>query len=165
MMTVRGFQILPLCMPLAVIRMHSSCYGQTIGRNLMVNVLEALDGFVAVCLLTALMIPSIGMNSVYIANVMNSIFSILYLAGYAILKIRRIPRKMEEFMAIPPDFGVPEEKRIDRTVRTMDDVISISEAVQRFCLEQGIGSAAGLFRRSVHGGNGRKCGYPWFPEG
>jgi len=72
----------------------------------MVNVLEALDGCVFVILLTALMIPSIGMNSVYIANLMNSILSILYLTGYAIMKMRRLPRKTEEFMVIPPDFGV-----------------------------------------------------------
>lgn len=32
---------------------------------------------------------------------------------------------MEEFMVIPPDFGMPEEKRIDRTIKTIDDVIRI----------------------------------------
>ena len=45
---------------------------------------------------------------------------------------------MEKFMVIPPDFGMPEEKRIDRTIKTIDDVICISEEVQRFCLEKGI---------------------------
>lgn len=41
------------------------------------------------------------------------------------MKIRRLPKKMEEFMVIPPDFGRPEEKRIDRTIKTIDDVICI----------------------------------------
>ena len=111
----------------------------------MVNVLEALDGCVFVCLLTALMIPSIGMNSVYIANVLNGILSLLYLIGYAILKIRRIPKNMEDLMAIPADFGVPEEERMERTVRTMDEVVCLSEAVQRFCLERGIDQRRAYF--------------------
>ena len=41
------------------------------------------------------------------------------------MKIRRLPKKMEEFMVIPPDCGMPEEKRIDRTIKTIDDVICI----------------------------------------
>ena len=154
-MTVWGFRLLPICMPLSVIRMHFTCYGQTIDRHIMVNILEALDGCVVVCLLTALLIPSIGMNSVYIANILNGVFSILYLTGYAIMKIRRFPRKMEEFMAVPPDFGVSEEERLDRTIRTMDDVISLSEEVQSFCLERGIDQRraffAGLFMEEMAG--------------
>ena len=60
------------------------------------------------------------------------------------MKIRRLPKKMEEFMVIPPDFGMPEEKRIDRTIKTIDDVICISEEVQRLCLEQGIRIVYGI---------------------
>lgn len=103
MMTVWGFRILPVCMPLAVMRMHLGCYGQAADRNAMVNILEALDGFISVCVLTALMIPSIGMNSVYIANVLNGVVSLLYLLIYAIIKNHHFPRNMEEFMVIPPD--------------------------------------------------------------
>ena len=61
----------------------------------MVNILEALDGLISVCLLTAIMIPFIGMNSVYIANVLNGVISILYLLGYSILKNRHFPKNME----------------------------------------------------------------------
>ena len=50
---------------------------------------------------------------------------------------------MEGFKVIPPDFGMPEEKR-DRTIKTIDDVICISEEVQRFCLEQGIRIVYGI---------------------
>ena len=155
MMTVWGFRILPLCIPLSLTRMHLSCYGQTVNRNIMVNILEVLDGFVVVCLLTVLMIPSIGMNSVYIANVLNGVFSLLYLLGYSILKNRHFPKNMEEFIVIPPDFGVSEDHRMDYTIRDMDGVISLSEKVQYFCLERGIDDRrallAGLFMEEMAG--------------
>lgn len=155
MMTVWGFRILPLCMPLAVIRMVISCYGQTIDRNVMVNVLEALDGFVSVCLFTALLIPFIGMNSVYIANVLNGVVSLLYLLGYAILKNRHFPRNTGEFAAIPPDFGVQEDQRMDLVIRDMGGVIRLSKDVQIFCLEREIDPRrayfAGLFMEEMAG--------------
>ena len=56
-----------------------------------------------------------------------------------------MPKNMEEFMAIPPDFGVPEEERMERTIRTMDDVICLSEAVQSFCLARGIDQRRAYF--------------------
>ena len=155
MMTVWGFRILPLCMPLAIFRNHFSCYGQAADRNIMVNVLEAIDGFVTVCAFTAVLIPFIGMNSVYIANVLNGVVSIIYLIVYAMIKNRRMPKNMEELMAIPPDFGVPSEDRIDYTVKSMDSVVSLSERVQKFCLDKGIDSRrayyAGLFIEEMAG--------------
>ncbi len=155
MMTVWGFRILPLCMPLAVIRTHFSCYNQTVDRNLMVNILEVLDGMVSVSVFTAILIPFIGMNSVYIANVLNGVVSVLYLVGYSVLKNRRLPRNMEEMMVIPPEFGVPPEDRMDLSVRSMEEVVAVSENVQSFCLERGIdwrrSYLSGLFLEEMAG--------------
>jgi len=45
---------------------------------------------------------------------------------------------MEELMVIPDDFGVPETDRLDLTVQSMDEVVTISQRVQEFCSEKGI---------------------------
>ena len=137
-MTVWGFRILPLCMPLAVISMHFSCYGQAIGKQLLVHILAVLDGVVCVAGFTALLIPKIGMNSVYIANVLNGIVSALVVLVYACLKRKKLPRNMEELMVIPDTFGVPPEDRISLTLHSMEDVVRISQKIQNFCLEKGI---------------------------
>ena len=138
MMTVWGFRILPLCMPLAVFRMHLSCCGQAMDRNIMINVLEALDGFVSVCLFTMILIPSMGILSVYTANMLNGIVSALYLICYSWLKNSRLPRDMEDLIVIPAGFGVPETDRMDLSLCSMEDVISISGRIQNFCTEKGI---------------------------
>lgn len=155
MMTVWGLRILPLCMPLAIICMHFNCYGQVSGRQLLVHVLAVLDGVVCVAGFTALLIKPLGMNSVYIANVLNGIVIVLLFFAYAWVKNRHIPRNMEELMVIPANFGVPESERMDITVRSMDDVVTVAERVQEFCLEHQVGRRSaylsGLFLEEMAG--------------
>ena len=138
MMTVWGLRILPLCMPLSIICMHFTCYGQASCKQGLVHVLALLDGVVCVAAFTALLIRSLGMNSVYVANVLNGVVTTLVIVGYACLKNRRIPRNMEELMVIPASFGAPESERMDLSVRSMEEVVSISARVQSFCLSKGV---------------------------
>ena len=140
MMTAWGFRILPLCMPLSIICMHFTCYWQSSGKEGIVHLLALLDGVVCVAGFSALLIPTIGMNGVYIANVLNGVVTTLVIFGFAWLKNRRLPRSAEELMVIPEDFGVPAEARMDLSVRSMEDVVAVSRKVQRFCLDRGIGA-------------------------
>jgi len=137
-MTAWGFRILPLCMPLSVIYMHFVCYGQTAGKHGLVHLLSLLDGVVCVAGFTALLIRPLGMNSVYVANVLNGVVTTLVIIGFAWGKNRRFPRNMSELMVIPADFGAPEEQRMDLTIQTMDQVVDVARQVQSFCRERGI---------------------------
>ncbi len=137
-MTVRAFQILPLSMPLSVICMHFVCYGQISDKQALVHILSVLDGVICIAAFTALLIPGLGMNGVYIANVLNGVVTLLTVILYAVLKNRRMPRNMEELMVIPDGFGVSENDRMDLTVRSMDEVVAVAEKVQLFCQEKGL---------------------------
>ena len=140
MMTVWGLRILPLCMPLSIICMHFTCYGQASGKHGLVHTLALLDGVVCVAGFTALLIRSLGMNSVYIANVLNGIVTTVVIFGYAWLKNKHLPRNMEELMVIPENFGAPENERMDLSVTSIEDVVSVAECIQNFCLSKGIDS-------------------------
>ena len=139
-MTTWGLRILPLCMPLSIIYMHFVCYGQASGKQWYVHILSLLDGVVCVAGFTALLIRAVGMNSVYIANVLNGVVTTLVIIGYAWLRKKHFPRNMEELMVIPDDFGAPESERMDLSVKSMGEVVSIAEQVQHFCLAHGIDS-------------------------
>lgn len=138
MMTVWGFRILPLCMPLSIICMHFVCYGQISGKQGLINLLTVLDGVACVAGFTALLIRSMGMNSVYVANVLNGVVTTVVVIAYAWIRNKRFPRNMEELMVIPDDFGVPEDERMDLSVNSIEEVVMISERVQEFCLIKGI---------------------------
>ena len=146
-MTVNAFRILPLCMPLSVICMHFVCYGQTSGKTLLVHILSILDGVVCVAAFSALLMPWLGMDGVYTANVLNGIVCVLVIVLYAWLVRKRFPRSIEDLMVIPDDFGVAEIDRLDICVRSMDQVMTVSERVVAFCREHGIDE-----RRTYHSG-------------
>ncbi|MBR0444667.1 MAG: ATP-binding protein [Clostridia bacterium] len=137
-MTVWALRILPLCMPLSVICMHFICYGQTSGKTWFVHILSLVDGVLSVTLFTALLIRSLGIISVYVANVLNGIMTTLVILIYSMLMKKRFPRDIDDLMVIPDDFGVPESERMDLSVRDMNGVIEISKRVQDFCLGKGI---------------------------
>ena len=138
MMTVWGLRILPICMPFSIVCMHFVCYGQASGKQFLVHLLSLLAGVVCVAGFTALLIRFLGMNSVYIANVMNGVVCVLVIICYSIIKRKSFPKNVEQLMVIPDDFGVAEDERMDISIKNMDEVVSISEQIQSFCLSRGI---------------------------
>ena len=137
-MTVWGMRLMPLVMPLAIPTMNGVCYAQSSGKQVLVNILTAFDGFIGVCLFSLLLIPSMSINGVFWANILNSIFADLIIVIYSIIRNKHFPRTMDEYMVIPADFGVSEADRIDMTVRNMEDVMTVSLKVTDFCREKGI---------------------------
>ena len=154
-MTVMGFRILPLCMPLSVICMHFVCYGQTSGKQVLVHLLSVLDGVVCVAGFSALLVPRMGINGVYVANVLNGLVTTLVIVLYAWICGKRFPRDMDSLMVIPENFGAPEDARMDLTLRSVEEVVDVSRQVQDFCLRRGIDGRrsylAGLFMEEMAG--------------
>ena len=138
MMTVWGFRILPLCMPLSIICMHFVCYVHAVDRHIILHILTILDGVICVAGFTALLIGAVGMNSVYIANVLNGVVTTLVICIYPLVVNRKWPRTLEEFMAIPKDFGAPVDARMDISIKDIRDVTTVAEKVQQFCKERGV---------------------------
>ncbi|MBQ6151015.1 MAG: ATP-binding protein [Mogibacterium sp.] len=147
MMTVWGLRILPLCPVLGIICMAYTSYAQAAGKQRFVHILTIFDGVISVSAATAILIPFIGMNSIYIANVINGIVSILIIIIYATKMNGHFPRNMDELMVIPDSFGACEDEYTEISVRNIDEAVSISLHVQEFCLSKGIDR-----RRSYYGG-------------
>lgn len=137
-MMTDGLRILPLCMPFAIIAAHFVVYRQAAGQQKFVHIMSILDGMACVILFTALLIKPLGLNAVYIANVLNGVVTVLYVILYAWHANRHFPRNMEELMVIPEDFGAPEEDRIDISVTTQKEVVTVAENIQNFCIKKGI---------------------------
>ena len=136
-MTVLGFRILPAAMPISVFTLNYACYGQTSGKLRLVHLLSLMNGLLSVVILSALLLPSMGMAGVDTAHVLSGVLQIIIILVYACIKKRGLPRSLDDLMAFPLDFGVPESEWINLTVRTMEDVISVSRTLEHFCLSRG----------------------------
>ena len=137
-MTLWGVRLMPLCMPLSIIYMHFACYGETSGRHALVHVMALLDGVVCVVAFSALTIKTLGMNGIYLSMTFNGIVTTLVIIGYAWRKKRHFPHNMDDLMVIPEDFGASEDERMDLSIASIGEVVTISQKVQDFCLERGI---------------------------
>ncbi len=138
LMTVMGFRILPLCMPPAMLSLHYASYAQTAEKKVMSVVLPIIDGMVGVVLFSFLLIPPMGMNGLYISNVLNGVLCAAVILAGAWIVLRRCPKTLEDLMAIPKKFGASEEERLDITVRNMEEVMTVSRQVISFCEGRGI---------------------------
>ncbi len=147
MMTVWGFRILPLCMPLAIFCMHYISYAQAADKQGIVHILTLFDGVISVSLFTAILIPFTGMNSVYIANVINGIVSIIIILIYSARYTGHLPRTIDELMVIPDSFGAGDSEYTEISVRSIDKAVNISKDIQEFCTSRGIDN-----RRSYYAG-------------
>jgi len=98
-----------------------------------------------VCLFSFLLIPAWGMNGLYIANILNGLLCCAEIYLYAWIVRKRPSRTVEQLMAIPASFGVPDDMRMDITVRSIAEVTNISEMATAFCTERGIDSRRASF--------------------
>ena len=138
MMTVWGFRLLPLCMPLSLIGLHFTYFDQTSGQWFMAHLLAFLDGVACVAGFSAILIPFTGTLGLYLANILNGIVVILAAWIYSIARNRHLPRSISELLVIPDSFGVPASQRLDLSARGLDDVENISQEIMTFCHGLGI---------------------------
>ena len=145
LMTVMGFRILPLCMPLAVVSLSFASYAQTSERKILSIILPVVDGAVGVVMFSFILIPLLKMNGLYISYVLNGVVCAAVIIAAAWIAIKKIPLSLEEVMAIPSRFGAGKDDRIDITVRSVDEVVNVSHKIIEFCNSKGIDERRAYF--------------------
>lgn len=144
-MTVMGFRILPLCMPLSLISLHFSCFAQNSERKALSLILPVIDGAVGVTVCSFILIPIMKINGLYISNVLNGVICLTVIVISAVIETRRFPTSMEGLMAIPRNIGVNEDQRIDITIKNIDEAVDISSRIVDFCKDRGIDKRRSFF--------------------
>jgi len=137
-MTVSGFRMLPLCMPLAVISLVFASFAQAAQKKAMSIVLPVIDGFVGVTLLSLFLIPAMKMEGLYLANILNGVICLIVIIVFARKDLGRAPKNVGDLLAMPDSFGAAENERIDISIRSIEEVVIISHQIIDFCLERGI---------------------------
>ena len=154
-MTVMALRILPISLVISVIHLHFICYGQIAGKHVLVHILSVLNGLVNLCVFIALMIPLMKMNAVYWANVVDGLICAFVCFLYSWIARKKVPKSIEDMMVIPEDFGVGADARIDISVHSMPEVLSVSQQVIDFCRSHEIDERrayfAGLFLEEMAG--------------
>ena len=144
-MTVWGVRLLPWCLPLAIFCTTYVCYWQTIERHHIVHLISIMDGCIAVSAASAVLIPIIGINGLYIANIFNGFAMIAIILINHVVRKKHVSVRPGELLCIPDDFGVADDERMDITITDMSEVVTISRQVQHFCLNKGIDPVRSMY--------------------
>lgn len=137
-LTVLLFRIYPFCMPLSAINVIMVNYFQSSSRMKIVHVLSVMDGVAGTVLSSLILAPVLGAAGVWIAHVLNGVYTLVAVAVYSRLVRGRLPRCIEDLLAIPKGFGVSEDQRLDISIHNEQEVTATSQLVMDFCKRVGI---------------------------
>ena len=144
-MTVTAFRILPLYLPLSVVTLQFACYAQAFGKQFLVHLLSLIDELLGVAVFSFLLIGPMGISGLCIAPALSGAVCVLAIVLYSWISRKAFPQNVEQLMVIPDDFGVPEDARIDISVRNIDEVMNVSKQVIDFCRRRGIDGRTAFF--------------------
>ena len=125
------------CMPMILVCVVFSNYLQAMEHNLYVNFLSVFDGFFAMIIPSYILAPILGVMGIWFAIPIGIFLTMILTPLYCILTWRRKPRNLDEWLFFKPDFGVAKEDAIDIKLTTVEEVVKVSEKVERFCLAHG----------------------------
>jgi Na+-driven multidrug efflux pump len=100
-MTLWGFRIFPWCLPVSIISTHFICYGNAMGKPVLVHAITISDGILAVLAFGAILLPVMQLNGAYLAYVLRGIASCAIIVLYAWICNHRFPRNLSDLMVIP----------------------------------------------------------------
>ncbi len=132
-LTLSGFRLLPLSMPLGLFCLTVTDYAQVLEKHFLVHSLSLIDGVLAITISAIILVPHVGMNGIYYAIVINGIITVIYPCLYSIVNNKGIPKTMDQWLMIPDAFGALESERMDISLHSMDEVINISRRITEFC--------------------------------
>ena len=147
------FVIYGLSVPLALLCIIYSSYCQAAGYRWFVNLVSLMDGFFSVVIPAVTLTPVLGALGVWLSFPLGLCITLAVCVLYAVIRCRRWPRSLDEWLLLPPEFGTGE--RLVMVLRDVNDVTRTAVNVQNFCRSHGIpdriGAHAGLCLEEMAG--------------
>ena len=135
-LTKQLFIVNAFCIPLSHTLIAYSNYCQSAGHHRFVNMISMTDGFFSVVIPSLLLAPLLGALGVWLSFPIGLFITISVCIVHAVLRQKGWPRRLAEWLMLPPDFGTAEHLVLE--LSDMPAVTRTAMQVQRFCEERGI---------------------------
>ena len=137
-MTIEGLRTFVLFLPPCTIGMIIQRFYQAYGRYKLVSNMTIADNVGFIVPIVLLLTPYLGMDGLWLAFPLSYVASLIMIFCIVCYHCGRITFKLDDYLLLPKDFDVPEDRQLSITVTSMDEVIDLSERAQAFCESQGI---------------------------
>lgn len=144
-MTTEGIHLFIAFLPLYTLALIFQYFYQAYGRFKLVSVFAVMDniGFVVPILL--LLTAHFGLAGIWLTFPLIHLAYLLLIFFMTCRHCGRITFKLEDFLLLPKDFDVPEDKQLNITVTSEAEALDLSERTQTFCEAQGIDGRRSMF--------------------
>ncbi len=123
--------------PLAVTLIFSYYY-QATGKNALSNFFSFLQGFLLVTVIAVPLMPSMGIDAVWLAMIGNSLITCVIIVIVTIAHNKRFVKNAEDWLILPSGYGVSEEDRLVLILHDKDSIASTFDKVADFCKRYGV---------------------------
>lgn len=144
-MTTEGIHLFIAFLPLYTVGIVFQYFYQAYGRLKLVSGFAVLDNFGFVVPIIFLLTPHFGMAGIWLAFPLSHAAYLLTIFFVTCRHCGRITFKLEDYLLLPEDFDVPNDKQLNITVTTKAEVLGLSERTQTFCEAQGIDGRRSMF--------------------
>ena len=137
-LTARGLRLFALCLVPSALNSTLKNYYQGINRSGLTQLTSLLQNLVMSVLSAFVLSRFIGVNGVWLSFLCGETATLLILSAIVWKHRGRIDLRADTYAMLPPDFGVPAENCLERTIRTLDDAMDSSQQAMDFCLLHGL---------------------------
>ena len=135
------FFIYGFCIPMSYLCILYSNYFQAAEHRVFVNIVSIMDGFVSMVIPAVLLAPVMGVMGVWLSFPIGLVITLTVCFLYPVIRLRRVPRSLEEFLLLPPEFGTG--THLVLTIRLLEEIAQTAQRVQHFCAENGLSRKLG----------------------
>lgn len=133
---VRALSIYVWYLPIYAVNNALQKYYLSVNAMFMTYLTSALDNLIFICLLAMALGHVFGAEGVWFAFILAEILTLLTLVAVISLRLKRLPRSLDDFLCLPQSIAV-REPSFSRSASGLNEILEISEAARRFMLSEG----------------------------
>ena len=143
--TVDAVRCLALGLPLYTFALVFQYFYQAYGRFKLVTFLSMWNTLLFIAPAALLLSNLFGTTGLWLSIMLNQVAYVLAVFVITCRYHKRITFKLEDYLLLPEDFDVPEDRCLDITVTSKSEVLGLSETAQDFCKDKGIDERRSMF--------------------
>ena len=144
-MTLEGLQLAIPFLPLCAVGIIFQYYYQAYGRFKLVSTLTVAGNIGFIAPIAFLLTPHFGINGLWLAFPLSYVAFLLVIFFMTCRHCGKITFRLEDYLLLPEDFDVANDKQLNITVTNKSEVLGLSERAQTFCEGCGVDNRRSMF--------------------
>lgn len=136
-MAISSIRWFALSLPLFVVNSILAKYYQAMNMGWLSHLITILENLIYVCLFALILGLRFSTDGVWIAFVVTEAVTLLTILVVVMVRRRRFPRALLDWMLLPEGFGIPAEQALITECRVKEDVTKVAQNVTDFLMAHG----------------------------